>query len=427
MKNLNRFVACALAIAGLAFASQFASAQLTVEISGSGANRIPIAAPNFAGEALMQGSVSDVVRKDLELSGLFKQVEPGGLLGVEGVQPDHNAWKGRGADALLVGSVNPGQGGLVEVRFRLYDVLRGSELFVLKVSVRPEQQRALGHHIANKVFEKLTGQPGIFSTRIAYVEKQGSRYQLLISDFDGENAVPALISAEPIMSPAWSPDGKYLAYVSFDKKKPIIYVRALDSIRTSVLANYKGSNSAPSWSPDGRRLAMTLTKDGLSQVYVVNADGSGLRRLTSSNGIDTEPRFSADGSQIYFTSDRGGSPQIYRVSVDGGAAQRVSFAGAYNVSPRVSPDGKTLVYVSRNEGRFQITMQDLASQQTQVLTDSAKDESPSFAPDGRTILYATEVGGRGVLSVVSTDGRTRYRLNNRAGDVREPAWGPFEK
>ncbi|MDP5238694.1 Tol-Pal system beta propeller repeat protein TolB [Uliginosibacterium sp. 31-16] len=426
MMNFKKAFA-ALLMLGALLSAPLASAQLTIEIFGSGANSIPLAAPNFAGEALMQGSVSEVVRKDLALTGLLRIVEPGNLLGVEGVQPDHAAWKGRGADALLLGSINPGQGGLVDVRFRLYDTVRATELFVLKVSVRPDQQRALGHHIANKVYEKLIGQPGIFSTRIAYVEKQGSRYQLLISDFDGENAVPALISQEPIMSPAWSPDGKRLAYVSFDKKKPIIYVRALDSVRTTVLANYKGSNSAPSWSPDGRRLAMTLTKDGLSQVYVANMDGSGLRRLTSSNGIDTEPQWSPDGNHIYFTSDRGGSPQIYRVPADGGAVQRVTFAGAYNVSPRVSPDGKTLVYISRNDGRFQITMQDLASQQTQALTDSAKDESPSFAPDGRTILYATEAGGRGVLSVVSTDGRTRYRLNNRAGDVREPAWGPFEK
>ena len=411
----------------LLFACQLAGAQLTVEISGSGASRIPLSAPNFAGEGLMQGSVGEVVRKDLELSGAFRLIDPAGLIAAEGVQPDYAAWKARGSDALLVGSINPGQGGLVDVRFRLYDVVRNTELFSLKVSVQPGQTRPLGHHIANKVYEKLTGQPGVFSTRIAYVEKRGSRYQLLISDFDGENAVPALISQEPIMSPAWSPDGTRLAYVSFDKKKPIIYVRSLNSISTTVLANYKGSNSAPAWSPDGRRLAITLTRDGLSQIYVVNADGSGLRRVTQSNAIDTEPHFSPDGGMIYFTSDRGGSPQIYRVAAEGGIPQRVSFAGAYNVSPRVSPDGKTLVYISRNDGRFQVTMQDLASQQVQALTDSVKDESPSFAPDGRTILYATEVGGRGVLSVVSIDGRTRYRLNNRAGDVREPAWGPFEK
>lgn len=425
MKKLQFLLRFCLAASALC--AGLAHAQLNIEIFGSGSNSIPVAAPGFAGEGLMQGSVSEVIRKDLGLTGLLRIVEPGSLLGVEGVQPDLPAWRTQGADALLLGSINPGQGGLVDVRFRLYDAVRGTELFLFKVSVLPEQTRALGHHIANKVFEKLTGQPGIFATRIAYVEKRGSRYQLLVADFDGENPVPALISQEPIMSPAWSPDGKYLAYVSFDKKKPIVYVRTLSSIQTKVVANYKGSNSAPAWSPDGRRMAMTLTREGFSQIYVANADGTGLRRLTSSNAINTEPQWSPDGNDIYFTSDRGGSPQIYRISADGGSAQRITFVGAYNVTPRVSPDGKTLVYVSRSEGRFQITMQDLASQQTQVLTDSSKDESPSFAPDGRTILYATEVGGRGVLSVVSTDGRTRYRLNNRAGDVREPAWGPFEK
>jgi TolB protein len=416
-----------LVITALVLASGATQAQLTVEISGAGPNRIPISEPRFAGEGLMQGSITDVIRKDLDLSGMFRQIDGGDLSAVESVTPDYAAWKGKGANALLVGAITSGQGGLVDVRFRLHDVVNGKELFALKLSVRPEQTRAAGHHIADKVLEQLTGLPGIFATNIAYVEKKGSKYQLMISDFDGENAKARVISSEPIMSPVWSPNGQSIAYVGFDKKKPIIYVWPLNSSYPTILANYKGSNSAPAWSPDGRRLAITLTRDGLSQIYLINADGSGLRRLMSSSGIDTEPFFSPDGSQIYFTSDRGGSPQIYRVSIEGGIPQRITFTGAYNVTPKVSSDGKTLVYISRNDGRFQLTMMDLASQQTQVLTDSDKDESPSFAPDGRSILYATEVGGRGVLSVVSTDLRTRYRLNNRAGDVREPAWRPFEK
>lgn len=410
------------------FASSLATAQLNVEIYGAGADRIPVTIANFTDESALQGgNLTAIIRNDLELSGLFRMIDQGSLQAPGGVVPDFAAWRGRGSDALLIGSVTPAAGGLLEVRFSLFDVPRAGELFSLKVAVQPNQTRVLAHHIANKVYEKLTGQPGIFSTRIAYVEKRGSRYQLLIADFDGENAVPALVSDEPIMSPTWSPDGKKLAYVSFEKKKPIIYIATLSTGTRITLSNYKGSNSAPAWSPDGRQLAMTLTRDGHSQIYIVNADGSGLRRLTNSSGIDTEPRWAPDGEQIYFTSDRGGSPQIYRVGLDGNNPQRVSFTGAYNVSPRISPDGKTLVFVSRNGGGFQVTTQDLASQQVQVLTDSQRDESPSFAPDGRTVLYATEVGGRGVLSVVSTDGRTRYRLNNRAGDVREPAWGPFEK
>lgn len=414
--------------AGTLLLAPLASAQLNVEVYGAGAERIPVTIAGFGGEGQLQGgNLTGIIRNDLELSGLFRMVDQGALPAQAGVVPDFAAWRSRGSDALLIGSVSPAAGGQLEVRFSLFDIPRAGELFSLKVNVQPNQTRILAHHIANKVYEKLTGQPGIFATRIAYVEKRGSRYQLLIADFDGENAVPALISDEPIMSPVWSPDGKKIAYVSFEKKKPIIYVATLATGTRITLSNYKGSNSAPAWSPDGRRLALTLTKDGLSQIYIVNADGTGLRRLMSSNGIDTEPRWAPDGEQIYFTSDRGGSPQIYRVGLDGNNPQRVSFTGAYNVSPRISPDGKTLVFVSRNEGSFRVTMQDLATQQVQVLTDSQRDESPSFAPDGRTVLYATEVGGRGVLSVVSTDGRTRYRLNNRAGDVREPSWGPFEK
>lgn len=426
--KIFRHLLAAVSLLLIALASPFAAAQLNVEIYGAGADRIPITIARFAGENQMQGDeLTGVVRKDLELSGLFRIIDQGALQGVESSLPDFGAWKTQGSDALVVGSIVPGANGQLDVRFRLYDVPRGNELLALKLSVAPNQTRALGHHIADKVYEKLIGQPGIFSTRIAYVEKRGPRYQLLVSDFDGENAVPALLSNEPIMSPTWSPDGKRIAYVSFEKRKPIVYIATLATGQRITLANYKGSNSAPAWSPDGRRLAVTLTKDGLSQIYIVNSDGSGLRRLMSSSGIDTEPQWSPDGSMIYFTSDRGGSPQIYRVAVNGGNAQRVSFTGAYNVTPRISPDGKTLVYVSRNDGGFQVTMMDLASQQVQVLTDSNRDESPSFAPDGRTILFATEVGGRGVLSVVSTDGRTRYRLNNKAGDVREPTWGPFEK
>lgn len=393
------------------------------------ASAVAIAVPAFAGESLMQGgSLAELVRKDLGTFGVFRIIDSGSRHAVEGGVPDYVVWRRQDARALLAGQVVAESGGLVEVRFRLYDIVQGKELFALKTSVRSQQMRAVAHHIAAVVHERMTGQRSLYETKIAYVEQRGARYQLMLADFDGENAIPVMISNDPIISLAWSPDGKALAYVGFDRKKPIVYIRKLSEPLHAVLANYKGSNSAPAWSPDGRRLALALTKDGPSQIYLINADGSGLRRLMNSPGIDTEPQFSPDGRQIYFTSDRGGNPQIYRISVDGGGgARRITFTGAYNVTPRVSPDGKTLVYISRNEGRFQLMSLDLASQQTQVLTDSAKNESPSFAPDGRTVLYVTEDGGRGALSVVSTDLRTRYRLSSRAGDVREPAWRPFEK
>lgn len=416
-----------IALLGLVASSQ-SLAQLTIEISGAGANRIPVAVAAFAGESRLPAAISEVIQFDLNRSGLFKLIDTAGSAVAESPNQDWSQWKGRGADALVVGTVTALSDGRQEVRFRLLDVVKQTQLDGLSLTFRPESARKTAHRIADIIYQKLTGQPGVFSTQIAYVEKRGSRYQLIVDDSDGQNPQAALISDHPIISPAWSPDGTRLAYVSFEKKKPIIYIRPLNSPMPFVLANFKGSNSAPTWSPDGRRLAVTLTKDGLSQLYLINADGSGVRRLTTSAGIDTEPVFSPDGAWIYFTSDRGGSPQIYKIPAEGGNVQRVTFEGSYNVSPRISPDGKTLAYVARNSGAFQITVQDLATQQTQVLTDSARDESPSFAPDGRTILYASEIGGRGVLATVSIDGRVRQRLSSaKVGDVREPAWGPLAR
>ena len=406
----------------LALASSLAQAQLAIEITGAGANRMPVAVASFEGESALPRAVTDVVRADLERSGIFKMVELGPSPMGADAPVDFGRVRSRGADAVAVGTFSP-SGGRYQVQVRLHDAAKQVSLGSQAMVMSPNQYRTTGHRISDFIYEKLTGEPGVFSTRIAYVLKSGARYELQIADADGSNAQTALASREPIISPAWSPDGTRLAYVSFEAKKPVVYVHSLSTGQRNVAANFKGSNSAPAWSPDGRRLAVVLTKDGQSQLYSVNADGSGVLRLASSSGIDTEPAWSTDG-MIYFTSDRGGSPQIYRVPAGGGDAQRVTFEGSYNVSPRPSPDGKSLVYVSRNGGRFQVTMLDLASRQTQTLTDSSKDESPSFAPNGRMVLYATEVGGRGVLAAVSSDGRVKQRLSVQSGDVREPAWGP---
>lgn len=430
VRAASQEVARRLALLCLAAAVLFAPAahaQMSIEVAGVGANRIQVAIANFEGEAALPQSMTQVLRADLERSGVFKLVETGTTPIGEAANPNLADWKLRGADAIVVGSLVPQSGGRFEARFRLYDVHKQTVLARASFLMSLGQYRATAHRIADVVHLKLLGEPGVFSTRIAYVVKTAGRYELQVADADGMNAQTALASREPIISPVWSPDGARLAYVSFEAKKPVIYVHTLASGQRHVAANFKGSNSAPSWSPDGRRLAVVLTKDGGSQLYVVNADGSGLQRLGSSSGIDTEPHFSPDGQWIYFTSDRGGSPQIYRVSVGGGEVQRVTFEGSYNVSPRISPDGKTMVYVSRNSGRFQVTVMDLASRQSQVLTDSHKDESPSFAPNGRMVLYASDIGGRGVLAAVSVDGRVKQKLSIQAADVREPAWGPLPK
>ncbi len=414
-----------LLVASLAALSCAAEAQLSIEITGTGATRFPVAIPMFENEASLPRGVTEVVRADLERSGLFSLIDMGLITVPVTTMPDLGAIRGRGADAVLSGSIYPQADGRYDVRFRLFDTQKQVELGALALRMAPAQNRATAHRIADFVYEKLTGQPGYFATRIAYVVKSGPRYELQIADADGMNAQTALASREPIISPAWAPDGQRLAYVSFEAKKPVVYVHTLATGQRQVVANFKGSNSAPAWSPDGQRLAVVLTKDGQSQLYVLNADGSGVRRLASSPGIDTEPDWSPDGQWIYFTSDRGGSPQIYRISSAGGGAERVTFDGGYNVTPRLSPDGRSLAFITRNGGRFQVAVMDVATRQTTILTDSARDESPSFAPNSRMILYASESGGRGVLAAVSTDGRVKQRLSVQAADVREPSWGPL--
>lgn len=423
----RRRTVAALALATCAFAGAV-HAQLSIEVTGAGANRIPVTIADFGGDPGLSRAITSVIRGDLERSGLFKLVEQAQPGLTEASSIDFAAARGRGADALAAGSIGATGDGRNEARFRLFDTNKQAQLAGAAFVTGTPQLRAAGHRIADVIYEKLIGEPGVFSTRIAYVVKAGlNRFELQIADADGQNAQAALISKEPIISPAWSPDGTRLAYVSFENKKPVIYVHSLATGKRTVAANFKGSNSAPAWSPDGRKLAVVLSKDGGSQIFTVNADGTGVTRLATSAGIDTEPQFSPDGQYIYFTSDRGGSPQIYRIPASGGAAQRVTFEGAQNVTPRLSPDGRTMAFITRGNGGFRLAVMDLASKQVQVLTDSNKDESPSFAPNGRMILIATEIGGRGVLSAVSVDGRIKQRLSVAAGDVREPAWGPYQK
>ncbi len=424
-RNFLKLVAVATVAALPLIAPVIADAQLRVEISGVGAVQIPIAVAPFANEPAGEQAIHAIVRADLERSGVFRLVESNEMLS-EKSAVDVNTWKARGVDALAAGSVTRMANGRIDVRYKLTDTLRGGELSALGLTVLDQFSRLAAHRVADDIFEKMTGVRGAFATRIAYVARSGAEYRLEIADSDGENAFVALRSSEPIISPAWSPDGSKLAYVSFESKKPVVYVQELATRKRVAVANFKGSNSAPAWSPDGRKLAIALSRDGATQIYLINADGSELKRLTQSSYIDTEPCFAPDGQSIYFTSDRNGEPQIFRMNVDGSGVKRVTFNGAYNISPSISPDGKMLAYVSRRDRRFQVYVLDLTSNQETRLSDSAHDESPSFAPNGRYIMYA-EAGGRGSLTVVATDGSARYNLSARASNVREPAWGPFTK
>jgi TolB protein len=407
-----------------------ARAQLTIEIIGGGANQIPVAVLPFASETVLPHSMTEIIEQDLTRSGRFRTIFVGGISPVPSDPKDviYADWKSRLADALVIGQASRLPDGRFDVRFRLLDVQKQVQLGGFAYTLTASQVRLTAHKIADFIYEKLTGERGVFSTRIAYVVKQGARFELRVADADGQNAQAILASQEPIMSPAWSPDGTRMAYVSFQNKKPILFVQSLSaSKQPAPVAAYRGSNSAPGWSPDGKTLAAVLTRDGTSQIYLMNPDGGDLRKLTSSNtgAIDTEPFFTPDGQSIYFTSDRGGTPQIYRMAASGGEPVRITFDGDYNVSPRISPDGKTLAYISRVSGRFQLMAMDLESRQTQALTEGPRDESPTFAPNGRIILFASDVDNRGVLYAVSSDGRFKQRLGVLAADIREPAWGPF--
>lgn len=402
-------------------------AQFRIEVSGVGLTQMPIAVATFRGDAQAPQKIGSIVKADLERSGIFRAIDTAGLTLDESARPDMAVWKQKGADSLVTGSVTPLADGRFDVRLRLWDVVRGQDLGGESYAVSASDLRLSAHRISDFVYEKLTGEKGIFSTRIAYITKAGQRFTLWVADADGENAQSALASPEPIISPAWSPNGAQLAYVSFESRKPVIYTHDVASGKRRLLANFRGSNSAPAWSPDGKQIVATLSRDGGSQLYAIDANGGEPKRLTQSSSIDTEPAFSPDGKFIYFVSDRGGAPQIYRMGASGGNTERVTFSGNYNISPALSPDGKYLAYVSRVGGAFKLQVMELSGGTVTQITDTSADESPSFAPNSRLIVYATQQQGKEALMTTTLDGKIKARLAGANGDIREPDWGPFSR
>jgi TolB protein len=423
-------------VAGLLLWSLSAQAILTIEITQSLDVGMPIAIVpfSFEGAGRPPVDVSAVVENDLvNLSGHFHGISKHDFVSQPHDDKDvvYKDWRIAKAEALVIGKLRRLGADQYRAEFRLYDVFNEKLLVANQLDINGAGLRTLAHQISDIIYEKLTGERGVFNTRIAYITKEGGQrsvvFKLYVADADGFNPREMLKSHEPLLSLAWSPDGTRLAYTSFEQRRATLYVQNVQDGTRTLLAEFPGRNSAPAWSPDGTRMALTLSKDDIADIYVMRLADRSLQRLTSNPAIDTEPAWSPDGQHIVFTSDRSGKPQIYRVSAQGGAAERVTYEGDYNARASYSPDGKTLALVTRAEGSYRIAVLDLKTSALQVLTDTSLDESPSFAPNGRMILYSTTVQGRGVLAWVSSDGKVHTHSTPQEGDVREPAWSPFSR
>jgi len=424
---MTRLVIAITALIGILFGYMgSAHAEFKVEVSGVGITQIPIGISEFRSTEPVPQKIAQIISADLDRSGQFKTANPG-VVWDENTRPDFIILKQKSLDAMLTGSITKLADGRFEIRYRLWDAVKSEDMGGQKFIALPADLRLVAHRIADQVYEKLTGDKGIFSTRITYITKTANRHMLWVSDSDGENAQAALTSPEPIISPSWSPKGNELAYVSFETRKPVVYIHDISTGKRRVLANFKGSNSAPTWSPDGKNLAVTLSRDGGSQIFLIDAAGGEPKRITQSSGIDTEPVFTPDGSAIYFVSDRGGSPQIYRIPSSGGPVQRVTFSGGYNISPALSADGKWLAYISRTGASYKLQLMELSTDKVSTLTETTLDEKPSFAPNGKLILYATQIQGKEALMTTTLDGKISAKLAGQTTNIREPHWGPFLK
>jgi TolB protein len=425
-----------LAVIGFVLFCPRTWAEFVVEVTRGQDQAIPIAVVPFSSAEAAAASfdVAQLVSNDLARSGRFKPMDRKDIIDYPhtGANIAFDDWRRLNNDYILVGQLLPQGEDRFGISFELYNVLNHQRLLGFQISSNRAGLRLASHQVADMVFEKIIGIRGAFATHIAYISMVGAvphrTYRLIVADADGENPHIVMQSNEPLMSPAWSPDGQSLAYVSFEDRLPSIYVQFLKSGERRQVSARAGVNQAPAWSPDGKKLALTLsTRDGNLDVYVLDLATQALTRLTDDPGIDTEPQWSKDGRTIYFTSDRAGGPQIYSVGLSpGDRPRRLTFQGAYNARPRLSPDESTLAFVTQEDGAFRIATMDLKGHNDmQVLTKGRFDVSPSYAPNGAEIIYATRDRGRGVLAMVSSDGRVQERLASSEGDVQEPAWSPF--
>ena len=412
-----------------------AMAELEIQITRGAGNQAPIAIVPFGWEG--QGGtppleVAGVIAADLQRSGRFAPLDEDDMLQkpTAGVDVDFSDWSMVGVEAVVVGKLTQRQENAYTLQFQLFDVFGGEQLVGYRMPATRGTLRRAAHRAADMIYEELTGIEGVFATQIAYVTARqtdaGQVHTLIVSDADGENEHTIMESFDPIMSPAWSPDSRSLAYVSFEGNASSIFVQTLRTGNRIQVSNRPGINGSPSFSPDGRRLVLTLGgTDGNLDIHVMDLATRDVKRLTTNRAIDTEGSWSPDGRVIYFTSDRSGGPQVYRVGANGGTPERVTFEGSYNARPRLSPDGKKLATVHMDRGNFRIAMMELGQRSLLVLSTGQQDESPSFAPNSDTLIYATRQGGHGVLETVSADGLVRQRLASGEGDVREPVWSPF--
>lgn len=412
-------------------------ARLNIEITGGIEGGVPIAIVPFSwgGEGEAPELLGNIIKSDLARSGQFSLLDAEKMIDTPsiGKMVDFTLWRQTGIDNMVVGRLQPQGGDQFVVQFQLFDIHRAKQLSGYSIPTSRASLRQTAHQISDIIYEKLTGIKGAFTTRITYVmaDSVGKErsYRLAVADSDGFNEQIILSSKEPLMSPTWSPDGKRLAYVSFEAGRSQIFVQQLADGQREMVADYAGLNSAPAWSPDGAQLAMTLSKDGNAEIYILNLATRKLVRVTRSHTIDTEASWSPDGKGLVFTSDRSGKPQLYLIAIERGQpkgrAKRLTFEGSYNARGTFSADGKQLAMIHLDKGGYRIAVMDLERGNLQVLTDTTLDESPSFAANGSMIIYATEVGGRGVLSAVSVDGRAHQRLQLNEGDVREPSWSPY--